>query len=262
MDNKFEGFPPVYLLSLESHENRQEEIFRQLKKYGIDRCEVVLGYDAKKEDFRDNHPLVDGRFFDKLSSVDIACSIGHLKMIKHWYDTSSSEYAIFLEDDVDLEISDYWNFGWNDVMKILPNDWSAMQFSIIREDISDDDFKINVLKYNTWSAAAYMIKRDYARHLIWSYIENGKYHIRLLQEPQISIPYVEDIIFFPSMTYGGYRGGYAFPIFGEKLNSVSTFFPQGSTNPIKKINSISSEKIHNWWIENGTKTAIDYFKLK
>ena len=145
MNNKFEGIPPIYLLSLEDHKDRQIEIFRQLKKYGIDRCEVVFGFDAKKEDLRNNHPLVDGRFFDKLSSVDIACSMGHLKMIKHWYDTSDSEYAIFIEDDVDLEISDHWNFNWSDVMSILPNNWNAMQLSMIREDIDDEDYKINLL---------------------------------------------------------------------------------------------------------------------
>ena len=42
MNNKFEGIPPIYLLSLEDHKDRQIEIFRQLKKNWINKKTIML----------------------------------------------------------------------------------------------------------------------------------------------------------------------------------------------------------------------------
>jgi len=254
MRNKFEGFPPAYFLTLEDAKDRQKEMYRQFDKFGIENVTMVFGYDSRKEDFQNNHPLVSGSYFSQMNSCDIAITIGHLKMIKQWYENSDSEYAIFFEDDVNLEISEHWTFDWQDVISILPNDWKVIQMSLIRNEIGD--IRLHVRPTMSWSVTAYMIRRDYARHLIWEFFNEEKFNIRLLGDPR-AIPYVEDCVYFPAEP-----NGYVLPIFVEKLNSISYFYPKYSNDPIKEANAISSERVHNWWVQNGRNVTIDDLRIK
>ena len=117
--NKLNNFPPVYYISLEDQHERQSSMNLQLDLLGIEDKTMVTAYDGRVIDYRNNE-LVEGLFFNQMDSGQIAVGMSHLKAIKEWYYNSNTDYAVFFEDDVTFESSQYWNFTWTDILTHLP----------------------------------------------------------------------------------------------------------------------------------------------
>ncbi len=249
--NKLDNFPSVYWLTLSQSTDRQKSIIEQFEKYQIKNHKMVFGYDAKENDFT-NHHLVSGVFLDQMSSCDVACTISHLNMIREWYKNTDEPYAIFFEDDINLEIVEYWNFTWNDVVKNLPYEWNAVQMCMVREPENlNDQVELHPRTYINWSGAAYLISRKYARRLIEDYWDGQKYTLLIKGDPD-SVPYIENVIFFLGEPYV-----YTVPLFTEKVKLPSNFYPYYTDLTTKQSNLKSEEYIKNWWITVGQHKKIE-----
>ena len=243
--NNLKNFPPVYYISLEDSYERQKSINLQLDLIGIENKTMITAYDGRLVDYRDNE-LVEGLHFSQLDSGQIAVGISHLKAIKEWYYNSNTNYAVFLEDDITFESSQYWNFTWVDLMNSLPKNWKVIQLALIKEDgINEDDMKFHSRNWWNWSAGAYMITREYAKILINEYCDDDRYKLKINKDLRL-IPLVENVIYIAAGT-----DAYTLPLFTEDTNHLSTFYPNliGDTHKGGQIQS--SQFILNWWKENG-----------
>lgn len=246
---KFKNFPPIYWLTLERSKDRQENMNRQMDYYGLTNRTMVYGYDGKVEDYT-NHPIVSGAYFSQMNSCDVACAISHVKAIKQWYQNSDSEYAIIFEDDVDLSISDFWNFTWEDIMKILPTNWNVIQLCLIRvEDI--DTVRLHMRTNINWSGAAYLINRDYARRIVEDYCPEETYTLFLKGDPK-AIPFIENVVYFLGEPFT-----FTLPLFIENISFNSAFYPEFIQDPRKDSNIKSSQFVYNWWRENGKNITVE-----
>ena len=247
--NPLKGVPPIYYLSLAGENERQKCIQDQFDKYFIKDTKMILGFDGRKTDLK-NNPLVRGSYFDALSSGDVACSMGHIQMIKTWLETSDSDTALFLEDDVNLDNCEYWSFLWSEMVEALPKGWKCMQLALIKpHDIEEVKFRPRIT--NNWSVTAYLLKRDYAKFLLDHYYVNNQFVLNVFGDPR-ALPIVENLIYFPAEPHV-----YTFPIFTEKNTFSSTFI--AGQKKVKEYNDISEKSATKWWQNYGKKTSLSQF---
>jgi hypothetical protein len=247
MNPKLHGLPKVYWLTLERSYQRQEYMNHMFKKHGIEEHVMVNGFDAYVEDFR-NSGFVNGNYFEQMKNTEIAISMSHIKMIKQWYDNEDSEYGFFAEDDLNLDVTDEWNFSWNDFVERTNFHWNVIQLVLVRVD-PIKKFGLEVRTNKNWSACAYILKRDYARRLIEDYYQDGRYVLKLKGDPN-AIPYAENVIYFL-----GEPHTYTIPLFLENVDYGSNFFE--GQNSVKSDNMRSHIEMRDWWNKYGSKMSID-----
>ena len=146
-----------------------------------------------------------------------------VKMLKYWLDNYKDEYAFFCEDDIDLSISQYWDFTWNDFIKDLGNFWTIIQLSIISNN--DIIFKLSPKKKLEMSTTGYLIKRDYVKYLI---SENYNFN---LNNTEINLP--EDVIYKYDESYlSSFFYPLSKPLFSKKEKYNSKIYKYGSADSI------------------------------
>jgi predicted O-methyltransferase YrrM len=175
----------------------------------------------------------------------------HIKAIKNWYDSTNEEYAFFCEDDLSLEPVYYWDFTWKEFFDNLPYDWECVQLTWIRPN--NLSIELRERMWDDWGAAAYLIKREYAKKIIDRYyIDGNKFNLEI--EGTSLIPIVENILF------AGVGKVYNIPIFVEDVKNVqSTYFG-------KDLTEISGQGEYHWdsyyWIINWWKNKGQHISLK
>jgi GR25 family glycosyltransferase involved in LPS biosynthesis len=127
MKNALKDFGPIYVINLKSREDRLEHIKKEFSKYNIKDYTIIEAVNGSDEDLS---LLVDNIDSIPLSKNEIACSISHLKAIKHWLDTSKSEYAIIVEDDLTLETVNNWQWTWKEFLSKIDTHYEMLQLSI------------------------------------------------------------------------------------------------------------------------------------
>lgn len=252
--SKLDNLPPVYWLTLADQPERHKCITDQFAKYGITDHTRINGYDGRVTDYHRQPDVVNGIYFDIMKSTDIACAMGHLSMIKHWYDNSTSDVGLFLKDDVNLENCEHWNFTWSEFFASLPSDWKNVQLAQIRADeISDVGFRPRIA--SDWCVTAYLIKRSYAKQLIDDYFIDGRFRLIVQNDKQCQ-PIVENFVYFP-----GEPKSYTIPLFTEK-NTFSLTFYSNDTKKVKEYNALSEKYVTTWWQQNGPTASLESIMTK
>lgn len=168
--NKLDGLGPIYVINMERSKDRKQYIIDHFKKYNIENYTFVDAIDGSNTDLNN---LVTNLNLLHLSIGEAATSVSHLKTIEHWLENSDSKYAIIVEDDVSFETSDYWEFSWKDFLKSVDKKYDVLQLAIINNFTINP--RLHLREFLDWSAAAYLIKRGYAKRLMDKYKVNGKY---------------------------------------------------------------------------------------
>ncbi len=242
---KLQQFPPVYYVSLEESRDRQENLEKQFKEYGIKNYTPMI---FKR--FAECNDIIHGTLVHTLNSSNKGASTSHLKSIQKWLTETDEPYAVFFEDDVSFETTKFWSFSWNEFMKELPNDWEAIQLMWVRPHMVKIEFRERY--QDDWSATAFMLKRSYGQRLLDRFMisENEfNYDIGNFQ------PIVENIMF-------GFGKVYTIPLFVEETDLPTTFInsPEFDSNLIVngqgESHHNSQSAVLNWWKNIGCKTSL------
>lgn len=190
--DKLNGFGPLYIINMEKSTDRKEYIIDHFNKYGVSDYTFINGIDGSKEDLNE---LINNLNQLTVSKNEISCGMSHLKAIRHWLETSDSDYAIIMEDDVSFETVDFWNFTWSDFFNAVKKPYDILQLAIT------NNFKINnrlhLREYLDWCAAVYLIKRSYAEKLVDKYTVDGKYTF----SPNRFLSVPEGVVYTGSLCY-------------------------------------------------------------
>lgn len=168
--NKLEGFEPVYVINLKSRTDRFDYITNQLKENNLSNYHVIEAFDGSTVNWDD---FVFDRKSLSLSNSELGATVSHLSTIKTWLETSDSEYAIIIEDDLSFETVQYWDFTFQEFIKSIDKKYDILQFCIIH------NFQVNtslhMREYRDWSAACYLITRERAKFLVDKYFIDNKF---------------------------------------------------------------------------------------
>ena len=103
--NKLKGFEPVYVINLKSRTDRFDYIKQQLEENNLSNFNIIEAIDGNSTDWEN---LVFNRHHLSLTDSELGATISHLSTIKKWLETSDSDYAIIIEDDLSFETVKYW----------------------------------------------------------------------------------------------------------------------------------------------------------
>ena len=240
---KLNYIPPIYYVNLDDQTDRKKYVEDHFKYWGIENYTRISGYDGREDDLSD---IIKGRYPERMTSGEVGCTTSHLKAIKHWYDTSDSQHALIMEDDIDLELVKFWNFSWNEMMANLPYDWDVVQLAIICT--GSIHVKLHRRFVNDFSTACYLINRHHAEKLIKFHVREDKYKLDNGAKPRAV---ADDLIYNSGVTY-------AIPLFLYKLEMGSSIHPEH----VDAIHKGNRDGQYNWWQQEGInfniKDLMDY----
>ena len=167
--NKLKGFGPVYVINLEEREDRRTYIENALKNAGVEDYKLVKATNGNDSIVND---LVHAREKIPLSNPEIGAAVSHLQTIKQWLEESDSEYAIIIEDDLSFETVDSWDFTFEEFLSSIDKEYDVLQFCIIHNYRINR--KLHLKEKHDWSAACYLIKREWAQKLVEKHYINDK----------------------------------------------------------------------------------------
>lgn len=237
---KLKNLPPIYYLNLDGQPERKEYMEQQFKYWEIDNYTRISAYDGRQDDLSE---IIKGRYPDNMTTGEIGCTTSHLKAIKYWLETSDSPYAIFMEDDVDLQTARFWNFTWSDFVSKLPYDWDVIQMAIICT--GDLHVRLHKRFINDFSTAAYMITRHHAQKLLNLHIRDGKYKLDQGVKPRAV---ADDLIYNSGNTF-------SIPLFLYRIALGSSIHPEH----VDAIHKASHDGLLQFWEKQGCELTIDFF---
>ena len=127
--NKLDGFGPIYVINLKSRTDRLNYIEGQLKENDLLNYKVIEATHGETADWSN---LVFERDSLSLSNSELGATVSHLNTIKEWFETSDSEYAIIIEDDLSFETVKYWNFTFKEFVDSIKKKYDILQFCILK----------------------------------------------------------------------------------------------------------------------------------
>ncbi len=168
--NKLNGFGPIYVINLERHSERKDYMVSQFEEHGVSNYTFIKAVDGT------NDTLDNVIQLDKLAITrsEIGCTVSHLTAIKHWLDTSDSDHAVIMEDDISFETVKYWKFNWkNFISNVRPFD--VLQLSIIHN--YNINTNLHIREANDWSTGVYVVSRSWAEKLIAKHYVDDKFNL-------------------------------------------------------------------------------------
>jgi GR25 family glycosyltransferase involved in LPS biosynthesis len=228
--NKLEDFGPIYVINMERSEDRKEYIEDHFKKYGVSEYIFIDAIDGSKEDLNEYINNLDKL---TVSNNEISCGMSHLKAISQWLETSDSEYAIIMEDDVSLETTDFWNFNWKDFFNSVDKKYDILQLAITNNFTTNT--RLHLREYLDWCAAVYLIKRSYAEKLVNKYDQDGKYTFSTNRF--LSVP--EGVVYTGSLCY-------SIPLFTYTTQFESAL----NQEHVNTIHTSSRNQTLSYWQQN------------
>lgn len=223
---KTDGFPTVHYPSLIEFPERRKFMLMQFDKYGINKTKLLLT--DRYDKIKDRYTLLGEP--DYIIHGHPGNIISYITLIKDWYDTSSEEYAIFCDDDIDFSTVEYWNFTWNNFVDSLPENWECVQLIRIEEwaqglgeyvDLYNEVLTPSLsIRQRKWCqyGTAFLIKKSYAKKILdRHYINETTINTVVPNEDMTFLywPIVENVLFKNLGIV------YNFPLFIENCNFES-----------------------------------------
>lgn len=234
---KLKGIPHIYWLNLDADTHRREYMEQQFQYWEIENHTRISGYDGRDDDVSS---YLKGRIPDLITQNELGCCLSHLKAIKHFYENSTDDYCLILEDDVNFETVKCWNFTWNDFFAEIPYDWDCVQLTTICT--GDIHVKLHLKFINDFSAAIYLISRHHAAKIVKNHIRADKYKLDNGIKPRAVS---EDVVLESGKTY-------TIPLFLYNLNMGSAIHPEH----LDIYHRGSHDALLNFWQQMGSNVNI------
>lgn len=245
---RLDNFPSVNYITLFESEDRQKHLEDQLRRRGVKSVNA-----HKFHRFPYYNYDVKGLYKEELSTTHLGIITGHLMTIKKWLEETNEPYTVICEDDVSLEVCDYWNFEWDEFMKSLPSDWECVVMMVIRRHGIIQKFTLKERDSWDWGATAYLITRDFAKRLIEKRVKED--HIDIGIHGTNLIPIVENVLYHESGKI------YNIPLFVEGAVFTSTYDHE-KENEQKETHRKSRETVLDWWRGVGRFLNVDELHIE
>lgn len=257
---KLKGFPTIHYPNLIEFADRREYMCQQFFKYGITKTKFLVT--DRFDKIKHNYNIIDSA--DLIAHGHPGNIVSYITLLKDWYDTTSEEYAIFCDDDMDLMSMDYWNFTWEEFVNSLPKDWECIQLVRIEDREYGTDLicgleqkaelSIRERLWNDWGTA-FLAKRSYVKKILERHLVDDN----TIRIDVISVEHDYSYFFWPLIENVIFRGlgkVYNFPLFLHSLQfeSFSKYLyehlPDSELKMLAYKNIRSRELYENFWVNN------------
>ena len=236
--SKLNGMGPIYYINLDGQPERREYMENMYSHWEITDYERISAYDGREDDLSD---ILTGRYPQNMSSGEIGCTTSHLKLLKHFLETSDAPYCVVMEDDVDINTAKFWSFSWNQFLARVPYDYDVVQLAVI----CPGTLHVNLHRrfVNDFSTACYMITRHHAEKVVRLHCRGDKYKLDHAVKPRAV---ADDLIYNSGNTF-------SIPIFLYKIEMGSSIHPEH----IEVFHRGSHDGLRDLWLTRGSDLEID-----
>lgn len=157
--SKLQNIPKIYYINLKSAVDRNQYMLDMFKRNGITNFER---FEAKK-------PRISGN--PKMSSRSYGCMMSHIYVLSK-IANADDKYAIVVEDDIDIDVVEKWDFSWNEFMSRLP-EFDIVQLS--RHQYAESWRRGNPertgTRFKVWDngdvcTTGYLVTKEYAKKIV------------------------------------------------------------------------------------------------
>lgn len=164
--NKLSGMPPIIYMNLDHRLDRKEHIENQFKKWGISdytRWSSSRFSVNKIEEWQHKLDLM------LLAPSDASIVMNEFTLLIEWYNSGISEHLVVMQDDLSLDLVEYWPFDWKMIMNRLPYNWDIVQFY----HCHDHHIKMHLhpREWHSSSAACFMVNRLFVEKLMQIHLQ-------------------------------------------------------------------------------------------
>lgn len=255
LNNKLVGFPHVYYFNMDEEINRRDYMESQFKNHGIEFTRISSNrFDASRMDEWVNCLQDKNSVIKDIKGIDsrvLANFVSHMVFLKEWYESSSDDHIILMEDDYDLSLIDYWHFDWNYLMSRLPFDWDTVQLGY--EHFERVQFFLSHKDYRSFNFGPTLINRRHVSKILDLYFNNGK----IISQ---GFPCYGTVgkVFSVDMSINHVGKNYTLPL----ITTNTDFFQQDNAYQVYKRHQINRHIYHYWWKNKRDKfTLEDFFTM-
>lgn len=219
--SKLFGLPAVYIVSIEECSDRRKNLYRQLLDFGIQNHYFCIYKRFAEYDWK-----ITGNHVDRIMPNSFGPSTSHILTNKFWTENTDHEYALIIEDDIDLSTINLWNFTWSDLFKSLPEDWTCVQLCQIREQPWTMTFNLRHKQHHDLGCQAYLIKRCHAEKMAKQYWREDGFDLTVptcnIRHNDGSEEWVDLFPIVENVVFEGLGATYNIPLFTEDLTHTQT----------------------------------------
>lgn len=231
--SKLQGFGPVYVINLPRRTDRREHMEKLFKDYDITNYTFIEAFDGLENIHQYIHKA-ERKNEKAAKRTETAACMSHLKAIKHWLDTSDTEYAIFAEDDLSMDTVEYWPWTWQEFMDAIYFDYDVLQLCLTQFNQKKTQMH---KRYRTdYSAGLYILKRSHAQSVIGRMMVDGKYNVNINRD---------EVIVDHSVIMGGTDKAYACGLFTYDVTTPSDINPSA-----QRLHTKSRDSVLQYWKQN------------
>jgi len=164
--NKLKGIPPVVYMNLDHRTDRKEHIENQLNNWGVtdySRWSSSRFSTDKIDQWRHKLDLM------LLAPSDASIVMNEFTLLIEWYQSGISEHLVVMQDDLSLDLIQYWPFDWQMIMNRLPYNWDIVQFYHCHDH--HITMHLNPREWHCSSAACFMVNRFFVEKLIKQHVQ-------------------------------------------------------------------------------------------
>jgi glycosyl transferase family 25 len=192
---------PIYVINLKHRVDRRERMEKNLagmKRDGVKFIEAVYGTEVNLDEFPKIGPMKRG---------EVGCFLSHIKVINEFLETKA-EYALILEDDVDLVLprqSGEIKRIISTITEIFGNWWDIIYLHINNMNqitLIHDNRLLGVAPDEVLGAHSYIISRQMATRVINYYNLHGIDEVYdLLISNRNKFPHIVNLVSMPGICH-------------------------------------------------------------
>jgi GR25 family glycosyltransferase involved in LPS biosynthesis len=158
---------PLYYINLDRSVERRQQLEQQLERYKI-KATRISGTDGRTFNTEFINTLTQPPKGVANNELEHACTVSHLKTIQKFLQDDYN-YAMIVEDDVDLSLHRLWKESLGNSLLKLPSDWDIVLLYDSQASINNSNAKNNkFVKGKNWGTVAYAISRKGAENILKS----------------------------------------------------------------------------------------------
>jgi len=185
-----EGVDVIYWISLDSAVKRQAHMKSMLKDDAFKKIKTTkiraIPFKYADIDKWFVRPVENKLRNNSIRLHEYGCLLSHLNTIRT-FSNSSHETALIFEDDISLDLKQYWTKTVQDVIDGAPKDWEIIRLfdtGVVEQTNSYKaltfpcfDKGFNTAPACSWSMSSYIINKTAAKKIMRLLWKNRKYHL-------------------------------------------------------------------------------------
>ena len=165
-DDKLKGLPPIFYLNMDHRTERKEHLENEFSKWGITDYTRVSANRFHTSKINEWGPKLDLML---LAPSDASIVMNEFWTFIDWYNSGISENMILIQDDLALDLIEYWPFDWNTLYKNLPYNWDIVQFYYCHNEFLHMHLSPQIGESS--SAACILINRNFVEKLMQMHLQ-------------------------------------------------------------------------------------------